>query len=82
MDRPKRRKLLVASVGVASISYVVAACGKDQRPVSGNLPAPPPTPSVTPISGNLPAPEPIDAAPPPSPDSGPATPPPKKDAGK
>ena len=81
MDRPKRRKLLVASVGVASISYVVAACGKDQRPVSGNLPAPPPT-ETTPIAGNLPAPEPIDAGLLPQPDSGPTAPAPKKDAGK
>lgn len=82
MDRPKRRKLLVASVGVASISYVLAACGKDQHPVSGNLPAPEPTPTITPISGNLPAPEPVDAAPPSRPDAGPAAPATKKDAGK
>jgi hypothetical protein len=65
MDRPKRRSLLVASVGIATVSYVLAACGKDQHPVSGNLPAPEPTPSVTPVTGNLPAPPPMDAAPPP-----------------
>ncbi|HVH45605.1 MAG TPA: hypothetical protein VM925_24795 [Labilithrix sp.] len=69
MDGPKRRKLLVASVGIASISYVLA-CSKSQQPVTGNLPAPPPT-ETTPISGNLPAPEPMDAAPPLERDSGP-----------
>lgn len=79
MDRPQRRKLLVASVGIASISYALAACGKT-HPISGNLPAPDPTPpTATPIVGNLPAPEPIDAAPPPEPDAAAAA---KKDGGK
>lgn len=59
MDRPRRRKLLVASLGLASVSYVLA-CGKKDIPVSGNLPAPPPT-ETTPISGNLPAPPPPEA---------------------
>jgi hypothetical protein len=63
MNRPKRRSLLVASVGIATVSYVLAACGKDQHPISGNLPAPDPTPSVTPVTGNLTAPPPMDAAP-------------------
>jgi hypothetical protein len=65
------RKILIASVGVATINYVAAACGgstttgdptKDAGtgevvvpPTSANLPAPPPT------SANLPAPPPIDA---------------------
>ena len=64
MDRPKRRSLLVASVGIATVSYALAACGKDQHPVSGNLPAPEPTPTQTtpPVTGNLPAPPPMDAA--------------------
>jgi hypothetical protein len=30
MDRPKRRKLLVASIGVATVSYAMLACGKNQ----------------------------------------------------
>jgi hypothetical protein len=60
MDRPKRRSLLVASVGIATVSYVLA-CGK-QQPVSGNLPAPEPTQSTPPVTGNLPAPPPMDAA--------------------
>ena len=61
------RKLLVASIGVATINYVATACGgtttastfKDggpdvvEPPTSGNLPAPPP-----PTSANLPAPPP------------------------
>lgn len=64
MDRPRRRKLLVASVGVATVSYVLlTACGKENTPpVSGNLPAPPPTDPI-PVTGNLPAPPPVDAAP-------------------
>jgi hypothetical protein len=66
MDRPKRRSLLVASVGIATVSYALAACGKDQHPVSGNLPAPEPTPSQSPVTGNLPAPPPMDAAPAPT----------------
>lgn len=65
------RKLLIASIGVATINYVATACGgstttdssfKDggsdrvEPPTSGNLPSPPPT------SANLPAPPPpIDA---------------------
>lgn len=55
----------MASVGIATVSYVLAACGKDQHPVSGNLPAPEPTPTQTtpPVTGNLPAPPPVDAAP-------------------
>lgn len=50
------RKLLVASVGVATLNYVAVACnGLDTT--SGNLPSPQPT-STSPTSGNLPAPEP------------------------
>ncbi|HVH45606.1 MAG TPA: hypothetical protein VM925_24800 [Labilithrix sp.] len=67
-DRPRRRKLLVASVGIASVSYVVGvACIENST--SGNLPAPPPSDGSTvdrgppPTSGNLPAPPPApDAA--------------------
>lgn len=70
MRRPSPRKLLVASIGVATVSYTLAAC--DKPPVSGNLPAPPPPPT-TPIVGNLPAP------PPPPPDAG--APPSASDAG-
>ena len=67
------RKLLIASIGVATINYVAVACGGSttpgdttlkeggsdtaQPPTSGNLPAPPP-----PTSANLPAPPPIDAS--------------------
>jgi len=58
-------------VGIASVGYALAACGKDQHPVSGNLPAPEPTPSITPVTGNLPAPPPMEAAaPPPATDAG------------
>lgn len=53
----------MASVGIATVSYVLAACGKDQHPVSGNLPAPEPTQTTPPVTGNLPAPPPMDAAP-------------------
>jgi hypothetical protein len=76
-NAPKRftpRKLLVAAVGVATLSYV-AGCKEQQPPTSGNLPAPPPSsvldadassPAVDsgspfeppPTSGNLPAPQP------------------------
>ena len=57
------RKLLVASVGVAAVSYVVAACEK--QPV-GNL-APPPAhdAAIEQQVGNLMAPSPL--PPPPSP---------------
>jgi hypothetical protein len=61
--KQQRRKLLVASVGVAAVSYVVGvACGET---TSGNLVAPPAEDArvdqgVT--SGNLPAPPPVDAA--------------------
>lgn len=43
METPKKttaRKLLVASLGVASVSYVAMACGKENHPITGNLPAP------------------------------------------
>ena len=57
----RRRKLLVASIGVATVSYVAIACR--ETPVSGNLPAPPPT-ETPPVTGNLPAPPPpTDAGP-------------------
>ncbi len=59
--------LLIAAVGVASVTYVAIACDPlslDNPPTVGNLPAPigqvdsgPP-----PTSGNLPAPPPIDAS--------------------
>ena len=39
MDRPKRRSLLVAKIGVATITYVVLA-----SPIACNLPAPEPSP--------------------------------------
>ena len=39
MERPKRRSLLVAKVGVATITYVVLA-----SPIACNLPAPKPVP--------------------------------------
>ena len=69
------RKLLVASVGLATINYV-AACGasggRDGEPTSGNLVAPPApsaipvdNPVLPPTSGNLVAPPSIDAGPPP-----------------
>jgi hypothetical protein len=64
MDRPRRRKLLVASVGVAAVSYAVGvACG-DSNVTSGNLPAPAPRDAANEqivTSGNLPAPPPPDA---------------------
>lgn len=62
-----RRKLLVASVGVAAVTYVVIACGGategTENPVSGNLPAPPAEDASQrpPTSGNLPAPPPVEA---------------------
>jgi hypothetical protein len=60
---PRRRKLLVATVGVATVSYVLTNAACKGSTTSGNLVAPPP-PDVTdagepdrpPISGNLPAP--------------------------
>ena len=66
----RKRKLLVASVGVATVSYV-ALTGCKETPISGNLPAPPPPdagsprerpppPDTPPVVGNLPAPPPID----------------------
>jgi hypothetical protein len=51
--RTRGRKLLVATAGLATISYV--ACKKD--PPVGNLPAPMPEPTEMPV-GNLPAPMP------------------------
>jgi len=39
MERPKRRSLLVAKIGVATITYVVLA-----SPIACNLPAPEPAP--------------------------------------
>ncbi|MBI5517664.1 MAG: hypothetical protein HY909_28090 [Deltaproteobacteria bacterium] len=79
MENTKRRKLLVASLGVATLSYVMVEAGcRPNPPVSGTLPAPPET---TPISGNLPAPPPPDVVqqrpPEPTPISGnlPAPPP-------
>lgn len=57
-DRLRRRKLLVATVGVAAVSYVVGtACNNSAT--SGNLMAPPDEDAqVPPTSGNLPAPPP------------------------
>jgi hypothetical protein len=56
-----RRKLLVATLGLGTISYVLAC----DPPTSGNLPAPPETDDKNPppTSGNLPSPPPRDAAP-------------------
>ncbi len=51
--RPKGRKLLVATAGLATLTYV--AC-KHEAP-TGNLPAPMPEPTEMPV-GNLPAPMP------------------------
>lgn len=51
--RTRGRKLLVATAGLATITYV--ACKKD--PPVGNLPAPMPEPTEMPV-GNLPAPMP------------------------
>lgn len=62
------RKLLVASVGVATINYVAAACGiVETGTTSGNLPAPVPSDAsrsdaIPVTSGNLPSPAPYDAA--------------------
>ena len=84
---PRRRlakKLLVASVGVAAVSYVVA-CNK--QPV-GNLAMPAADAADMPAVGNLmaPPPPPIDAAPTPRdiPPGNlmPPPPPPLPDAGK
>ena len=60
MDRPRRRKLLAATVGVAAVSYVVGMACEDNS-TSGNLPAQPPRDAANEqavISGNLPAPPP------------------------
>lgn len=54
MDRPKRRKLLVASIGVATLSYAMLACGKKQPP--GNLAIAYPPPDAAPV-----VPTPVDA---------------------
>jgi hypothetical protein len=51
-QRPKRRMLLVASIGVATVSYAVAACEKQP---AGNL-APPQPPATQQPVGNLAAP--------------------------
>jgi hypothetical protein len=67
------RKLLVASLGVAALSYV--GCGNG--PITGNLIAPPgdaATDAATdapPSVGNLVAPPPADAAPPDAPGDAP-----------
>lgn len=77
MTTPKKlspRKLLVATLGLATVNYVAVACTPSAPPTSGNLPSPDPTaidaapPVVTPTprtppptSGNLPAPTPRDA---------------------
>ena len=62
MSRPsRRRKLLVASIGVATVSYVVLTACKE-TPISGNLPAPPPPTDNPPVVGNLPAPPPPEDA--------------------
>lgn len=59
----RRRKILVASIGVATVSYVALAGCNKETPISGNLPSPPPT-QEPPVVGNLPAPPPPeDAAP-------------------
>lgn len=49
---PRRgRKLLVAAIGVATVTYAVAC---DKTPLTGNLPAPPPpSATATPVAGNL-----------------------------
>jgi hypothetical protein len=75
MRPPSPRKLLVASIGVATVSYTLVAC--EPPPISGNLPAPPPPPPppTVPIVGNLPAPPPPPDAGAPPPDAGRAPPP-------
>ena len=60
-----RRKLLVATVGVGTISYAIAC----SSPTSGNLPSPPEDASFD---------APVDAGPPPT--SGNLMPPPPRDA--
>ena len=50
------RKLLVAAVGVATVSYV-AACGKENTDKKGTSPSA----TIQPFSGNLMPPPPIDA---------------------
>lgn len=66
MDRPRRRKLLAASLGVAAVSYVVGVACDGMNVTSGNLPGPPPSDArddqQNVISGNLPAPPPPDAS--------------------
>jgi hypothetical protein len=48
--RRPRRKLLIASIGVATVSYtLLTAC---EKAPSGNLMAPQPPPSATPVVGN------------------------------
>jgi hypothetical protein len=42
MSPPPRRKLLVAKVGIATITYTLLA-----SPIACNLPAPPPNPEPT-----------------------------------
>jgi hypothetical protein len=62
MSRPgRRRKILVASIGVATVSYVVLTACRE-TPISGNLPAPPPPTDNPPVVGNLPAPPPPEDA--------------------
>ncbi|MCA9586259.1 MAG: hypothetical protein KC657_12960 [Myxococcales bacterium] len=58
-----RRKLLSASLGVASVTYVLAtaSCHKE-APATGNLVAPPPTETEPPLVGNLPAPPEVEDA--------------------
>ena len=60
-DRPKRRALLIASIGVATVSYV-AAC---EHPAAGNLAPPQPAMDAgpSPVSGNLAPPMGTDVAP-------------------
>lgn len=66
--RLHRRKLLVASIGIASVSYVVGTACLSDGVTSGNLPGPPPgdgsaaDTGIPPTSGNLPAPPPPDAS--------------------
>jgi hypothetical protein len=58
-----RRKLLSASLGVATVTYVLAtaSCHKE-APATGNLVAPPPTETEPPLVGNLPAPPEVEDA--------------------
>lgn len=72
------RKLLIATLGVATVNYIAVAC---TPPTSGNLPAPDPgkpdastptsaTSAPPPTAGNLPAPQPIEPTPTPRADAG------------